>query len=299
LNNAANVRLRYTLSGATGTQQNNRIDNLALMATEVPIVSTVVNNSDAYEHGPQGSTITVSSSLSAPTGGLEVHYQLGGTATSPGNNGADYGISGNSAAGVVTIPAGATSANLTFTPLPDNDPAEFDETIAFTLQNGTGYFVGSANSGTITIHDDTPYTQAWASQFPNFNGATAAPSNDPEHDGMDNLLEFAFDGDPFHSDLSILPTIGQMQFADPNEGNVLKPYPVISFLRRTDAPDLNYAVAISNDLVTWTNNVEEVSVTPTADPNVEDVIYRGLEPISGNGSVSPIFLRVTVSSGGE
>ena len=90
-----------------------------------------------------------------------------------------------------------------------------------------------------------------------------------------------------------------MQFPDPDEGNVLKNYPVISFQRRTDTPGLTYAVEISNDLGNWTNNVEEVSATPTADPNVQSVVYRGLQPISGNGFVSPVFLRVQVTNSGE
>jgi hypothetical protein len=297
LNNAAAVRLRYTLDGSSGQSPNVRIDDLTLSATQVPIVSAVVNNPDAYEQGLQAASITVSSSLSAGAGGLAVHFQLGGTAAAPGNAGADYSLSGNSAPGVVTIPQGATSATLTFTPVADNDPTEFDETVSFTLQSSAGYFVGSPNSASVTIHDNTPYSAAWADQFPGFTGSAAAPLTDIDLDNIPNLLEFAFSGDPFHSDTAILPLIGRMDFADPADGNTVKPYPTISFTRRTDAPDLVYSVEISNDLANWTNDVEEISVTTTADPNVEQVVYRGLTPLSGNGSVSPVLLRVRVSVG--
>ena len=299
LNNANSVRLRYTLDGSSGTAPNNRIDDLVIMATQTSTVNAVINTTDAYEHGSQPVTITVSSSFSAGAGGLPVHYQLSGTATAPGSAGNDYTVSGNSASGVVTIPAGATSAVLTFTPVTDSNPTEFDENVIFTLQPGSGYFVGGSNTASITIHDDTPYSQAWANQFPSFTGAAASPTSDIEKDGLTNLLEFAFNGNPFQSDPGMLPLIGQMQFPDPDEGNVLKNYPVISFHRRTDAPNLTYAIEISNDLVNWTNNVEEVSATPTADPNVQDVVYRGLQPISGNGSVSPVFLHVVVTNGAE
>ena len=70
IDNAASVRLRYTLSGATGSLPNNRIDDFVISATRVPTVSVVVNNSDAYEQGSQPASITVSSSLSAGAGGL-------------------------------------------------------------------------------------------------------------------------------------------------------------------------------------------------------------------------------------
>ncbi len=296
IDNAASVRLRYTLSGATDSLGNNRIDDFVISATQLPTVSVVVNNSDAYEQGSQPASITFSSSLSAPTGGLPIHFQTSGSATPPGSPGADYALSGNSGTGIVTIPAGATSATLVLTPTADNDPTEFDETATFTLQSGAGYIVGFPVAASITIHDDTPYTAAWAGRFPGFNGAAAAAQVDIEGDGISNLLEFAFDGDPFHSDLGILPVAGKMDFVDPDDGNVLKPYPIITFDRRTDAPNLTYSVESSHDLVNWANDLEQVSATPGPGANMEQVVYRGLSPLSGNGAVTPVFLRVRVSS---
>jgi hypothetical protein len=297
LDNAASVRLRYTLNGATGSAPNNRVDNLVISATLTPTVSTVVNSDEAYESGALPATVTVSSTLAAGAGGLPVHFQLGGTATAPGSTGADYISTGDSGSGVVTIPAGATSATVVFTPTADNDPTEFDETATFTLQSSAEYFVGSPNVATVTIHDDTPYNSAWAGQFPTFQGAIAAPTVDIESDDIPNLLEFAFDGDPFRSDPAILPVPGKMDFADPNDGNILKPYPTITFYRRTDAPNLFYSVEISNDLVNWTNNVEQVSASPGPTTNVETVVYRGLSPLIGNGAASSVVMRVRVATG--
>ena len=296
LDNASTVRLRYTLSGSSGSSPNNRIDDLVVSATLTPTVSVVDNVANAYEKGTQPASVTVSSSLAAPVGGLPVSFQLSGTATPPGTSGADYSLSGNSGATVVTIPAGATSTTLTFTPLADNDPTEFNETAAVTLQTGTGYFVGTPNAATITIHDDTPYNTTWATQFPTFHGASAAPLLDLDSDGISNLLEFAFNGDPLHANLEILPTISQMNFPDPADGNTVKAYPTIAFDRRTDALNLIYAVEISSDLVNWTNNVEQISAAPDVAPNMEEVVYRGLTPLSGNGAITPIFLRVRVTS---
>ena len=184
---------------------------------------------------------------------------------------------------------------LTLTPLVDNNPTEFNETALITLLPGSGYFVGTPSAATITIHDDTPYNSTWAAQYPTFQGALAAPLADPDGDGISNFLEFAFNGDPLHVNLEILPTISEMNFPDPADGNTLKPYPVIAFDRRTDAPNLIYAVEISTDLANWTNNVEQISATPDVAPNMEEVVYRGLTPLSGNGALSPIFLRVRVT----
>jgi hypothetical protein len=296
LNNAAGVRLRYTLSGSTNQSANVRIDDFVVSAVLTPTVNVVVNTSDAYEANSQPATLTVSSSLAAPAGGLVVTFQLTGTATRPGQSGADYSLSGISTATTVTIPAGATSATVTLTPVADNDPTEFDETAILTVQAGTTYFVGGSNAGTITIHDDTPYNSTWASQYSALQGASAAPTADVEKDGISNLLEFAFNGDPFHSDLGILPIMGEMDFADPADGNAVKPYPTIMFNRRTDAPDLTYSVETSTDLTNWTNDAEQISASPTADPNIEQVVYRGLNPLRGLNSVTPFFMRVRVTA---
>lgn len=87
-----------------------------------------------------------------------------------------------------------------------------------------------------------------------------------------------------------------MNFPDPADGNTVKAYPTIAFDRRTDALNLIYAVEISSDLVNWTNNAEQISATPDVAPNMEEVVYCGLTPLSGNGAITPIFLRVRVTS---
>ncbi len=293
LNNASSVRLRYTLSGATNSGANLRIDDFVISATLTPTVTVVVNNPDAFEAGAQPATLTISSSLVAGAGGLPVSYALGGTATPPNLIGADYSLTGNSGSGVVTIPAGGTSATMTLTPIDDSDPTEFNETATLTLIAGSAYFLGTPNAGTVTIHDDTPYNATWVGQFPGFKGVLAAPTADPDGDGIPNLLEFAFNGNPLSVNMEILPTIGSMNFVDPTDG-LTKLYPTIAFDRRTDAPNLDYSVEISNDLVHWTNNVEQISVTPDV-TNMEEVVYRGLVPISGDGAVTPVFLRVRVT----
>ncbi len=293
------MRLRYTLSGGTNSQENNRIDNLVLNAIAVPTVTVATANPNGYEQGAQPASVTFTSSFVAPTAGIPIQFQLAGTAMPPGAPAADYSLGGNSGPNTILIPAGATSATLSFIPVADEDPTEFDETATATVQPAAGYFVGAANSATIIVHDDTPYNATWANQFPGFNGANAAPLLDFEGDGISNLAEFAFDGDPTQSDPASLPVAGTIALPDPNDGNTIKPYPTITFRRRTDAPDLIYSPKSSTDLVSWGDDLQFDSSMPGPGPNVETVVYRGLSPLTGNGAVAPVFLRVDVSVNGN
>ncbi len=294
LNNASAVRLRYTLDGASGTQPNNRIDDLTLRATAVQTVSAAATIMNGYERENRPASVTFSSSLVAGAGGLPITFQLGGSATAPGLAGADYSLGGNSGPATISIPAGMTSVTLFLTPLTDNNPTEFNETVSVTVQPTAGYFVGIPGAASVTVHDDTPYNSTWASQFPGFTGANAAPDLDLERDGISNFGEFVFNGNPFVSDRSILPVSGTAIFPDPDDGDILKPYPTITFRRRTDAPSLLYVPESSMNLAIWNNEVLLVSVAPGPGPMLETVTYRGIHPLLGNGAVRPIFLRVHV-----
>src|SRR5262249_36506024 len=75
---------------------------------------------------------------------LSVSYTIGGTAT----NGTDYSSIGTS----ITIPAGASSATITITPLPDA-VSEGDESVTLTLSASPEYVVGASSAATVTIHD--------------------------------------------------------------------------------------------------------------------------------------------------
>ena len=80
---------------------------------------------------------------------LVVSYNVSGTATS----GLDY----NPLSGSVTIPGGASSADIVLTPLSDN-LLEGDESVILTLTNSTTYNVGTPASATLFIKDKSrPY----------------------------------------------------------------------------------------------------------------------------------------------
>src|SRR5204863_8115450 len=94
--------------------------------------------------GPDSGTFTIT--RTGDTGSaLAVNYALGGTA----QNGTDYQQLGTS----LTIPAGASSATVTVTPI-DDSAVEGDETVILTLSANAAYAVGSPSSATVSIADN-------------------------------------------------------------------------------------------------------------------------------------------------
>lgn len=90
-------------------------------------------------------TVTLSQTNSSPT---TVNLTRSGSATS----GTDY----SGAVSSVVVPANATSASFSVTPIADAT-VEADETVTFTVAAGTGYSPGSPSSATATIvNDDFP-----------------------------------------------------------------------------------------------------------------------------------------------
>ena len=87
----------------------------------------------------------------APTGTITVNYTLSGSAT----RGTDYTISGGSGASrTVSVPGGSTFVNIPVV-ITNDSTQENNETIILTLNNGTGYNVGTTNAAhTRTITDD-------------------------------------------------------------------------------------------------------------------------------------------------
>lgn len=79
---------------------------------------------------------------------ITVRYSVGGSATPDG----DY----RALSGSVTIPAGATSASIPVEPINDGD--ERDLQVVASLEEGSGYEVGSPSSATVTIAGADPDT---------------------------------------------------------------------------------------------------------------------------------------------
>ena len=131
----------YTV-GAPSNATVNIIDN-------EPTVTVAAQVASATEGGGTG-TFRVSRTGST-VAALVVNYTLSGTATAPGNPGADYTLS--PPASSVTIPIGSSFADITVTAV-DDPTAEPTETAILTLSTDPGYTVGAPSNATVNIIDN-------------------------------------------------------------------------------------------------------------------------------------------------
>lgn len=115
---------------------------------------------------------------------------------------------------------------------------------------------------------------------PAISGALA----DPELDGYSNLLEYALGGHPLAFDQLVDQTIVEHLGED---------YPALTFLRRTNEPDLEYAVQISTNLATWNEGRDHLIESSSIDlgDGFTFVTVRSVIPISG---AEGQFLRLKV-----
>ena len=110
----------------------------------VPTVTVAASDAAAAEAGPDSGTFTFTRSGSTDSA-LTVNYAADGTA----QNGTDYQQLQTS----VTIPAGASSAVVTVTPI-DDSTIESNETVIVTISTTAAYIVGSPNTATVIIADN-------------------------------------------------------------------------------------------------------------------------------------------------
>ena len=107
------------------------------------------------------------------------------------------------------------------------------------------------------------------------------PTANPTHDGLSNLLKYAFDLNPNVSTPTAKPILGT------NGGHL-----TLTFIRRKDVQDLTYTVEVSSDLKTWHSGIgvtQEISVVSL--DSIRDQVT--VKDVSGNIGASFIRLRVT------
>ena len=142
------VVFSHDLPGLNGVLQNGGFRFLATplnptQADASEVVLTVVD-AQAAEDGPDQRLAFAVTRIGDTTAALTVNYTVGGTATP----GADFTL----LPGSVVIPAGAASALVEVTVLPDT-VLESAETVTLTLAPGTGYTASPYASATGTIAD--------------------------------------------------------------------------------------------------------------------------------------------------
>ncbi|MBE9227779.1 SBBP repeat-containing protein [Phormidium sp. LEGE 05292] len=151
----------------------------------IPPVITIAAGTNPSEAGSSNGTYLITLDKPAPAGGLTINYGVAGTAT----NNTDYHLApGNNIIAATatdfTIAAGQTTATIIVSPFDDNvvDP---NETVQFTLNNGTGYTVGAANNATLTIADND-VTIPVIPTLPTLPNVTIAAGTNPSERGTIN-----------------------------------------------------------------------------------------------------------------
>lgn len=107
-----------------------------------------------------------------------------------------------------------------------------------------------AVSGTVNAGLEPAYV-SWISNYPSLIGNDALGTEDPDHDGFTNEMEFAFGGDPTAPTTSLSATAADM---------------TISFIARNTSPaGATYQVQSTIDLITGFTDDNSVTATPSAD----------------------------------
>jgi hypothetical protein len=187
----------------------------------------------------------------------------------------------------------AGTATFSLIPSVDGAPAIFDVTSDIELfRAGTpnrGWFIrpstsGSGNGWTFESSEyaadatkrptleiiytlpSTPYT-TWAASN-NLVGGDTAPAADPDHDGVSNLLEFAYNMNPNVADAAPVSPAGTAGLPAAHYLTVSNGILEIEFLRRkgTTAAGLTYTAQFTDSLGnTWVNGLAPVVTSINAD----------------------------------
>jgi hypothetical protein len=141
--------------GEWGYQADSLVSSFTVLGSPKPVVTLTAAGAPG-EAGPVAGTFTVSRDQSA--GPLVVDLTVSGTAAS----GSDFiALPAN-----VTIPDGATSVNVTLTPI-DDAVVDPDEVVTLNLAAAAAYEIGSPASASLTIQDDEgpePIQLPWTAQ---------------------------------------------------------------------------------------------------------------------------------------
>lgn len=157
-------------------------------------------------------------------------------------------------------------------------------------------------SNTFTVQappdaDSDRLPDVWESAY---NLATASnsgdngPDGDPDHDGISNLLEYAFDSNPRVAGLAHGPfALTKVHQLDG------RPYLEFTYRRRAAASGLTYAIETSADCIGWSPSTaayETVSVFPPGSGETAETVTVRILPAVGSPGGEARFARLRVTS---
>ena len=232
----------------------------ANLSVASPVVSIVASDPIACEFGGDNGAFTIVRTGSR-TLALNVPIATSGTAI----NGVTY----QTVASSITIPAGSATANIAIVPQPDTI-AQGDRTAIVTL----GTF-----AATVVIRDK-PIDEWRFDKFVAPNAPAAADLADADADGIRNLTEYALNLEPLSPDGIAQPPV-----------TIADGFLTLSYVPKSWATDLVYVVEASTDLVNWSAvDVENVDVENREPP--DRITMRWKNAVNANDRA---WLRLSIT----
>ncbi|MEY4489552.1 MAG: hypothetical protein RIQ79_2060, partial [Verrucomicrobiota bacterium] len=233
--------------------------------------------------GAEGSSATLTVTRTGGSlGALTIGYStVAGTATA----GTDF----TTTSGVLTWASGDTTAKTITVPLVSDGVAENAETFTVNLAAPLigGAILGARQQAVVTV--SSAFSTWQASNFTPLevaNSAISGDNADPDADGLNNLLEFAFGLAPKSTDATGKPTSAVQNISGSD-------YLTLTFRRRAPALDLAYAVQTSGDLTgAWTANAVQVGSATSNGDGTETVTFRDSSTLAAGNQKR--FLRVQI-----
>jgi len=127
----------------------------------------------------------------------------------------------------------------------------------------------------------------WAARFFRYDATNKARTDDPDGDGLKNVMEYALGFGP------LAPNSPATAWVRVTEDGV--DYPAIQFRRRAGTSDLTTLVQVSTDLATWKDNTIGAFTTETSVSVQEDGMELTTVRSNSPMTTSPQYLRVKVS----
>ncbi len=232
------------------------------------LAGTFSFSSPAYTILESNTTVTIMvNRLGGTNGAAQVSYATvaGGTAT----NGVNY----TSVSGALNWANGEAGTKTFTVPILDDGQATPDRTVNLALSNPTNVAsaLGLQSTAVLTIIEPPVSNWKIAHFGTNANNAVVAgDAADPDHDGVVNMMEYAFGTDPMVANTNT--------FAVNLAGTEFQ----LHFSRNTSASDLTYILQASVNLTIWSNLLTYTAasgwVTNIPGPTVSESSANGVPP---------------------
>ena len=154
--NQSQVQVRIITTNANGNDEWVGVDDISISGTSTgggggtPTVSIAALDSTASEAGIEPGTFRITRVSSSTDSALTVNYTVATGTGQASNDGTDYTPT---LTGTATISAGASSVDITVTPV-DDSAVEKSETVTLSLSDTADYDLFGSSTATVTIADN-------------------------------------------------------------------------------------------------------------------------------------------------